>query len=79
MSKHSCGLNFLWVIDFEYEKRLHHGSLIRYFNFAPELIAQGHTVTFAVNFLDLDRGPSIQYFQELKARGRLYRLFRSEF
>ena len=62
------GLNFLWIIDFEYGTRLHHGALIRYFNFAPELIAQGHTVTFAVNFLDSDRGPGIQYFQELKTR-----------
>jgi len=26
-------------------------------------------VTFAVNFFDQDRGPSIQYFRELKARG----------
>ncbi len=63
------GLNFLWVIDFEHEKRLHHGAFIRYFNFAPELIAQGHSVTFAVNFLDEDRGPGLKYFQELKTRG----------
>jgi glycosyltransferase involved in cell wall biosynthesis len=69
MAELSCALNFLWVIDFEHEKRLHHGAFIRYFNFAPELVAQGHTVTFAVKFLDPDRGPSIQYFQELKARG----------
>lgn len=69
MPKLGGGLNFIWVIDFEYGTRLHHGALIRYFNFAPELIAQGHTVTFAVNFLDLDRGPGIQYFQELKSRG----------
>jgi glycosyltransferase involved in cell wall biosynthesis len=62
-------LNFLWIIDFEYGTRLHHGALLRYFNFSPELIAHGHSVTFAVNFLDQDRGPSIQYFRELKAQG----------
>jgi glycosyltransferase involved in cell wall biosynthesis len=62
-------LNFLWVIDFEHEKRLHHGAFIRYFNFSPELIAQGHTVVFAVNFLDADRGPSREYFEQLKAKG----------
>jgi glycosyltransferase involved in cell wall biosynthesis len=65
----SHGLNLLWVIDFEHESCLHHGALLRYFNFAPELIAQGHTVTFAVNFLDPDCGPSIRYLQKLKAQG----------
>jgi len=65
----SDALKFLWIIDFEYEGRLHHGAYIRYFNLATELIAQDHTVTFAVNFLDLDRGPSIQYFRQLKAKG----------
>jgi glycosyltransferase involved in cell wall biosynthesis len=69
MPKTNQGLNFLWVIDFEYDTRLHHGALLRYFNFAPELIAQGHSVTFAVNFLDRARGPSIQYFEKLKAEG----------
>lgn len=69
MAKAGQGFNFLWVIDFEHEKCLHHGAFIRYFNFAPELIAQGHTVTFAVNFLDPNRGPSIEYFQRLKAQG----------
>jgi glycosyltransferase involved in cell wall biosynthesis len=62
-------LNFLWVIDFDYEKRLHHGGFIRFFNFAPELISQGHTVTFAVNFIDPDPQPSIEYFKQLKAQG----------
>jgi glycosyltransferase involved in cell wall biosynthesis len=70
MSKVSShGLNFLWIIDFEYESCRHHGALLRYFNFAPALIAQGHSVTFAVNFLDMDRGPSVQYLQKLKAQG----------
>jgi glycosyltransferase involved in cell wall biosynthesis len=65
----SHALNLLWIIEFEHETRLHHGGLIRLFNYAPELIAQGHTVTFAVNFLDPDRGPSIRYFQKLKEQG----------
>ena len=46
----SDALKFLWIIDFEYEGRLHHGAYIRYFNLATELLAQDHTVTFAVNF-----------------------------
>jgi glycosyltransferase involved in cell wall biosynthesis len=69
MSRPAGRLNFLWVIDFEHEKRLHHGALMRYFNFAPELLAMGHRVVFAVNFLDADPDPGIQYFHELKARG----------
>jgi glycosyltransferase involved in cell wall biosynthesis len=69
MPKANDGLNFLWLIDFEYDTRSHHGALLRYFNFAPELIAQGHTVTFAVNFLEQDRNPSIQYLEKLKAEG----------
>lgn len=62
-------LNFLWVIDFSNEKRLHHGALLRYFNLAPQMVAQGHRVTFAVNIQDSDRRPSIQYLQKLKLDG----------
>jgi polysaccharide biosynthesis protein PslH len=62
-------MNFLWIIEFEYAGRLHHGALLRYFNFARELTAQGHTVVFAVNFLDADPGPGIEYFQQLRAQG----------
>jgi glycosyltransferase involved in cell wall biosynthesis len=72
-------VNFLWVIDFEFEKRLHHGALLRYFNFAPELIAQGHTVIFAVNFLDLSQEPAVQYFQELRHKGVVTDFFEANF
>lgn len=62
-------LNFLWIIDFEYEPRLHHGAYLRYFNLASELVSQGHTVTFAVNFLDRDSRSAAAYLQQLKEQG----------
>jgi len=43
---------YLWVIDLNYAARLHHGGLLRYFNLARELVAQGHSVTFAVCYQD---------------------------
>jgi len=62
-------LRILWLIDFEYSSRLHHGAYIRYFNFAPRLLARGHSVVFAVNFIDSDRQPARKYLEELKAAG----------
>jgi polysaccharide biosynthesis protein PslH len=66
-----AGLNFLWVIDFEYKARLHHGAYIRFFNFAPELIKKGHRVIFAVNYLDEATEPSVRYLQQLRAESIL--------
>ena len=42
---------------------------MRYFNFAPRMLARGHSVVFAVNFLDSDREPARKYLNELKAAG----------
>jgi hypothetical protein len=41
-------LNILWVIDFEYSTRLHHGGVMRFVNYAHELQALGHSVYFGV-------------------------------
>jgi glycosyltransferase involved in cell wall biosynthesis len=43
---------YLWIIDLTYSTRLHHGGLLRYVNLSRELVAQGHSVTFAVCFED---------------------------
>jgi len=63
-------LNFLWVIDLAYSTRLHHGGLLRYFNLSRELIAQGHSVRFAVNFED-QREQAAEWLESLKAENAL--------
>ena len=65
----ASGLNFLWIIDFDYSTRAHHGGSVRYFNFAPELLAQGHTVTFVVRFNEADKEPSRAWFEAQKQAG----------
>ena len=65
----ASSLNFLWVIDFEHSTRAHHGGAMRYFNFAPELLAQGHTVTFVVRFTEADKEPSRAWFEAQKQAG----------
>ena len=65
----ASGLHFLWIIDFDYSTRAHHGGSVRYFNFAPELLAQGHTVTFVVRFTEADKGPSRAWFEAQKQAG----------
>ena len=62
-------MRILWIIDFEYGPRFHHGGYLRFFNFAPQLIAQGHSFTFVVNFTDPDPRPSIEYLRNLKTQG----------
>ena len=62
-------MNFLWIIDFDYSTRAHHGGTVRFFNFAPELLAQGHTVTFVVRFGEADKGPSRAWFEAQKQAG----------
>ena len=72
-------LRFLWIIDFEFVSRLHHGAYMRYFNFAPQMLAKGHSVTFVVNFVDSDRQPARDYFKELKSAGRFTEFFEIDF
>src|SRR6185312_9365329 len=65
----ASGLHFLWIIDFDYSTRAHHGGSVRYFNFAPELLAQGHTVTFAVRFAETDKEAGRAWFDAQKQAG----------
>jgi len=62
-------LNFLWIIDFDYATRAHHGGSVRYFNFAPELLALGHTVTFVVRFAETDKEAGRAWFDAQKQAG----------
>ncbi len=65
-----CGkkLSYLWIIDLSFAARLHHGGLLRYLNLSRELVAQGHTVTFAVYYQD-DRERSIEWLNSLRDEG----------
>jgi glycosyltransferase involved in cell wall biosynthesis len=65
----ASSLNFLWIIDFDYSTRAHHGGSVRYFNFAPELLALGHTVTFVVRFTEADKEPSRAWFEAQRQAG----------
>jgi glycosyltransferase involved in cell wall biosynthesis len=67
--KAASSLNFLWIIDFDYSARAHHGGSMRYFNLAPELLAQGHTVTFVVRFTEADKEPSRAWFEAQQQAG----------
>jgi glycosyltransferase involved in cell wall biosynthesis len=62
-------LKLLWIIEFDYAQRLHHGGYLRYFNLAPELLRLGHQVRFFVRFQGPDAGQSRLHFQKLKADG----------
>jgi glycosyltransferase involved in cell wall biosynthesis len=59
---------YLWIIDLSYSNRLHHGGLLRYFNLSRELVAQGHTVTFAV-FYEEEREKGMAWLDSLQAQG----------
>jgi len=59
---------FLWVIDLPFANRHHHGGLLRYFNLSRHLLAQGHSVTFAVRF-DQDRDQASAWLESLREAG----------
>ena len=59
-------MTILWVVNFEYPSRLHHGSTLRHVNYARELQALGHRVYFAVQFDPKWRDESRQWFAELR-------------
>ncbi len=62
-------MTILWVIDFEYSTRLHHGATMRFVNYSRELRALGHQVYFAVLVEEEDPEPSRAWFRELIADG----------
>ena len=59
---------YLWTIDLTFSSRMHHGGLLRYINLSRELVAQGHSVTFAVCFED-DRERGKEWMESLRADG----------
>jgi glycosyltransferase involved in cell wall biosynthesis len=61
---------YLWIIDLSYASRQHHGGVLRYLNFSRELVAQGHTVTFAVHYED-QPAKCVEWLDSLKAEGVL--------
>jgi glycosyltransferase involved in cell wall biosynthesis len=59
-------MTFLWVINFDYPTRMHHGSTLRHVNYARELQASGHTVYFGVKLDPKYCDESRQWFTELR-------------
>jgi glycosyltransferase involved in cell wall biosynthesis len=62
-------LTLLWVIDFEYATRLHHGAMLRYVNYSREMLSRGHAVHLAT-LLPKDRlSESRDWFRSLQDEG----------
>ncbi len=59
-------ITFLWVINFDYPSRMHHGSTLRHVNYARELQSLGHTVYFAVRLDPNFRDESREWFEGLR-------------
>ena len=62
-------MTFLWVVNFEYPTRLHHGSTLRHTNYARNLQALGHKVYFGVRFEPKYLEESRQWFAGLREQG----------
>ncbi len=62
-------MTFVWVVNFEYPTRLHHGSTLRHTNYARELQALGHKVYFGVEFEPEYLEESRQWFVGLREQG----------
>ena len=62
-------LNLLWVIDFDYSTRHHHGALLRYVNYSRQLMAAGHRVYFAVQSQAGEFDREREFFDQLKRDG----------
>jgi glycosyltransferase involved in cell wall biosynthesis len=62
-------MRLLWVIDFDYATRNHHGAILRYVNYATELMRLGHAIYFAAELDPRYREGSRSWFQELIDQG----------
>ena len=62
-------MTFVWVVNFEYPTRLHHGSTLRHVNYARELQVLGHKVYFAVQFEPQYLEESLRWFAGLREQG----------
>ena len=68
-------LKFLWVVDFDYPTRLHHGGVLRFVNYSRELLLRGHRVYLATNFDPAYREESLLWFASLKEQGIISEFF----
>ena len=68
-------LTFLWIVDYEYRARLHHGATLRYVNYSRELLRQGHRVFFAVHLEPEHEEQSREWFASLREEGVLSDFF----
>jgi glycosyltransferase involved in cell wall biosynthesis len=59
-------LNLLWVIDFDYSTRHHHGAMLRYVNYSRNLVAAGHRVYFLVQSQSAEFHRECEFFNDLK-------------
>lgn len=64
-------MTILWVIEFDYASRNHHGAVIRYVNYAKELIRLGHRIYFAAEFQAKHREESRRWFEDLRDAGAI--------
>jgi glycosyltransferase involved in cell wall biosynthesis len=64
-----ASLTFLWIVDFDYPTRLHHGGVIRFLNYSRELLKRGHRVYLATHFDPAYREASLIWFASLKDQG----------
>jgi len=59
-------MTVLWIVNFEFPTRLHHGSTLRHVNYARELQRLGHDVYLGVQFDPLHLEESRKWFDELR-------------
>ena len=65
----------MWIVDFDYPTRLHHGGVIRFINYSRELLKRGHIVYLATHFDPAYRDASLIWFASLKEQGIITEFF----
>ncbi len=65
----------MWIVDFDYPTRLHHGGVIRFINYSRELLKRGHRVYLATHFDPAYREASLIWFASLKDQGIITEFF----
>jgi glycosyltransferase involved in cell wall biosynthesis len=65
----------LWIVDFDYPTRLHHGGVIRFINYSRELLKRGHRVYLATHFDPAYQEASLIWFASLKDQGIITEFF----
>ncbi len=65
----------MWIVDFDYPTRLHHGGVIRFINYSRELLKRGHRVYLATHFEPAYREASLIWFASLEEQGIITEFF----